>query len=98
VTPAQSADVGRFTAENANPALAPLVAKLRAWRLAVPVALLLEAHRPLAFFAGQLCHVLAPFLAPWQRDAAVTEVATWLSEDSSAVDRLMLSLEEQDPP
>ena len=77
-----------------DPSVAALVARLHAWRLAVPTALLLEAHRPLAFFAGQLCHVLAPFLAPWQRDDVMARLGTWLSEDSSAVEQLISFLEE----
>lgn len=76
-----------------------LIERLRRARLAPAASLLLEAHRPLAFVAGQLLHVASPLLAPWQGrpSSLVDDLATRLSQDSAVVDELQALLEQQEP-
>jgi len=71
--------------------VARLSAQIQRWGLATPVALLLEAHRPLGYLAGQALWLIQPMLS-WLFDSQSLAEYASLLEDQEALNALLNSL------
>jgi hypothetical protein len=83
----------QLEADRRDQLIEDLAHRLDSWRLTGPAIALLEAHKPLGFFASQTLLAFEPLLTMLLGDVAVEDYAALL-EDRNGLERMISRLEE----
>lgn len=87
----------KLTPEEEEYLIAQLTYEIKRRKMETPAVFFIEAHKPLSGLAESLAVVLTPFLAPFMGLGNVQGYGRLLN-DRSAIDRLLLALEDPSDP